>query len=380
MTLPPILTTDDAVAALAQELERCSVFAVDMEADSMHSFQEKVCLIQFTYHRADTTNSEHTVLLDPLAGADLSPLLPLLANGNIRKIFHAADYDIRCLHRDFGIEIHGLFDTMIASQLLGAERVGLADVLDKHFSVTLDKKYQRADWSKRPLPPPMCEYAAEDTRYLHQLAQVLENELLEKDRLWWAQEEFMLLEQARFQVKQGPAFLHFKGAGALPARGLAVLEALIEWRDDEAQRRNCPAYKVLGNKTLLSLALLCPSGPDKLNQVDDFAPRLIERYGRACLHVVQRAMHIDASALPSFPRTERPKRDAAVDHRLNKLKKWRQAKAAQLELDAGVLINNAALESIARHTPKNSEQLAHIGGLKIWQQKVLGQEILSALT
>ncbi|MDY0191507.1 MAG: HRDC domain-containing protein [Desulfuromonas sp.] len=374
-TTIPILTTSREVAQLAQDLRQLSVFAVDMEADSMHSFQEKVCLIQFTYH----SNTEHTVLLDPLAGADLAPLLPVLADPKIRKIFHAADYDVRCLYRDCNIEIRGLFDTMIASQLLGTERVGLADVLNKYFSITLDKKYQRADWSKRPLPLPMCEYAAEDTRYLHQLALILEKELQEKDRLWWAQEEFELLEAARFQVKQGPAFLYFKGAGALTPRGLAVLEALLSWRDGEAQRRNCPPYKVLGNKTLLSLAHICPSSLDELNQVDDFAPRLIERYGRACLNALQPALQIDASELPSFPRTERLKRDAAVDNRLNKLKRWRQAKASKLELDAGILINNAILESIARHTPKNAEQLAHISGIKSWQQRVLGTEILATI-
>jgi len=376
MTLPQILTTDEAVAALAEDLAKCSVFAVDMEADSMHSYQEKVCLLQFTYN---SNGVDNTVLLDPLAGADLSVLLPVLANPDIRKIFHAADYDIRCLFRDFKIEIHGLFDTMIASQLLGEERVGLADVLAKHFSIGLDKKYQRADWSKRPLSQPMCEYAAEDTRYLQQLAEILENQLIDKDRLWWAQEEFALLEQARFQEKKGPAFLHFKGAGALPPRGLALLEELLIWRDGEAQRRNCPAYKVLGNKTLLSLAQICPNSLDELKTVENFAPRLIERYGNACLHCVTRALQIDASALPNYPRSERQKRDPAVDKRFNNLKKWRKEKAAQLELDAGILINNAALESIARHNPDSPEQLEQLTGLKKWQRKVLGKEILNAV-
>ncbi len=379
-TAIPILTTTHEVEQLAAALQPLNVFAVDMEADSMHSFQEKVCLLQFTYHRSGADNSEETVLFDPLAGADVAALLPVLANPQIRKIFHAADYDVRCLFRDFNIKINGLFDTMIASQLLGAERVGLADVLDKHFAISLDKKYQRADWSKRPLPLPMCEYAAGDTRYLHQLAQILENKLIEKDRLWWAQEEFMLMEQARFQVKQGPAFLRFKGAGTLPPRALAVLETLIEWRNGEAQHRNCPAYKVLGNKTLLSLAQNCPSSLEELKKVEDFAPRLIERYGKACLHAVAQAMQIDSSALPSFPRSERPNRDAAVDNRMNKLKKWRQSKATQLELEAGILINNAALESIARHYPQNSAQLTQICGLKNWQQKVLGEEILEVLS
>lgn len=375
--LPPILTTVAEVEQLAATLEQLDVFAVDMEADSMHSFQEKVCLLQFTY--VLNAAEEHTVLVDPLAVTDLSALLPVMANGDIRKIFHAADYDIRCLYRDFNMEVHGLFDTMIASQLLGEERVGLADVLEKYFALKLDKKYQRADWSKRPLSAPMCEYAAGDTQYLHQLAEILEEKLRQKDRLWWAQEEFELLEQARFQLKQGPAFLHFKGAGTLPPRSLAALEALLQWRSGEAQRRDCPPYKVLGNKTLLSLARNCPATMAELKKIDDFAPRLIERYGRATLQTIAQAMQLDEESLPHYPRSARPKRDAAVDKRFNKLKQWRKQKAAQLEVDPGILINNTLLESIARQYPRDDEQLTAISGIKNWQRRVLGEEILRQL-
>ena len=242
--------------------------------------RKKCVLLQFTYQ-------DKTVLLDPLAVPDLSPLKPVLADASIRKIFHAADYDIRCLHRDFGIEISGLFDTMIASQFLGEEKVGLADVLGKYFDVTLDKRYQRADWSKRPLSPEMCDYAAGDTRYLEKLAELLEQSLIEKDRLWWVDEEFRLLEQARFKVHEGPAFLRIKGAGTLPPRSLAILECLLEWREKEAQRRDCPAYKVVGNKQFLSVAREMPDSLAALKKVDDFPPRLADRYGHAVLKQVE---------------------------------------------------------------------------------------------
>ena len=144
----PILTATAELAAFAEELAGFDTIAVDLEADSLHCYQEKVCLLQFT-------TGERTVLIDPLAGGDLSPLRPVLADPAIRKLFHAADYDIRCLHRDFGFVVSGLFDTMIACQFLGEEKVGLADVLGKYFGVELDKQYQRADWSVRPLSPPM---------------------------------------------------------------------------------------------------------------------------------------------------------------------------------------------------------------------------------
>ena len=372
----PILTTAAQVQQLADDLQQLTVFAVDMEADSMHCFQEKVCLIQFTYYLG---TEEHTVLLDPLAVSDLTPLLPILADRKIRKIFHAADYDMRCLFRDCNIELHGLFDTMIASQLLGEPKVGLADVLGKHFDVVLDKKYQRADWSKRPLPPEMCHYAAEDTRHLHQLATILEGQLRDKDRLWWAEEEFAILENARFASHDGPAFLRFKGAGTLAPRSLAVLENLIGWRNSEAKRRDCPAYKVLGNKTLLSLAQQCPVETVQLKKVTDFSKRLIERYGAAVLPQVQQAFQIAEADLPHFPRMTREKRDPAMEKRFLSLKKWRTKKAAELELDPGIMINNALLENIARQQPATAVELESVAGLKNWQKKVLGAEIVHAI-
>lgn len=373
----PILTTLAEVENLAQDLATLDVFAVDLEADSMHSFQEKVCLLQFTYY---LKGKEITVLLDPLAAPELAVLRPVLANPAIRKIFHAADYDIRCLARDFEIVIHGLFDTMIACQLLGEERVGLADMLAKHFDVTLDKKYQRADWSKRPLPPEMCDYAAGDTRYLHELAKILEAQLIEKGRLSWAEEEFSLMEQARFRQHEGPSFLRMKGAGTLPPRSLEVLENLIRWRETEAERRDCPAYKVLGNKALLSTARHCPETLADFRNVDEFSPRLVERYGRRVLHEVEQAMLVSEDDLPQFPRTERRIRDAAVDKRFACLKQWRKQTASDLELDSGVLINNTLLEAIARVCPSSQVELSEVDGLKEWQKEVLGAKILAALT
>ncbi|MFA5700201.1 MAG: ribonuclease D, partial [Desulfuromonas sp.] len=213
MSQAPLLTTTAAVAELSRALSEHKVIAVDLEGDSMHSFQEKVCLLQFSW-------GTETALVDPLAGADLSALKAPLADPHICKIFHAADYDIRCLARDFDIQINGLFDTMTAAQLLGEPRVGLGDILHKYFGLELDKKYQRADWSARPLSAAMLHYAAEDTRHLKELMDILCQQLKEKDRLWWAEEEFLQLEQVRFSPPAGPACLQVKGAAALQPRQL----------------------------------------------------------------------------------------------------------------------------------------------------------------
>ncbi len=372
MSLPPILTGTAQVAEFAAQLQEEAVIAVDLEADSMHNFQEKVCLLQFSTLKS-------TVLIDPLAGAELAPLKPVLADPAIRKIFHAADYDIRCLARDFSIEINGLFDTMISAQFLGEEKFGLADILRKYFAVELDKQYQRADWSKRPLSEGMIRYAAEDTCHLHRLVEIFEEKLTAKGRLAWVQEEFALLEKARFAVHQGPLFLRFKGAGMLEPRQLAILENLLQWREIEAQRRDCPLYKVLGNKSLLALARLKPQGRKDLEQVEGLSPRLLERYGGKLLHQVSLALDLPETALPAYPRGERRKKDPEAEKRLNRLKDWRKKVAAQLELDPGVLINNALLEELARKQPRAEQDLAGIELLKNWQRQVLGEGILRTL-
>lgn len=373
MSLPPILTETAQVADFATKLAKESVIAVDLEADSMHNYQEKVCLLQFS------TPAE-TVLIDPLAGAELAALQPILADPAIRKIFHAADYDIRCLARDFAIEISGLFDTMISAQFLGEEKFGLADVLRKYFAVELDKQYQRADWSKRPLSEGMIRYAAEDTCHLHRLVEIFEEKLIALGRLDWVQEEFALLEKARFAVHEGPLFLRFKGAGTLDRRKLAVLENLLQWRDSEAQRRDCPLYKVLGNKQLLEIAKLKPLGRGQLRQLGGLAPRLIDRYGGQLVQQVGMALDLPEAELPSYPRSERRAKDPVVDKRMTRLKAWRTEVAASLSLDPGVLINNATLEELARKRPRTEKDLSGIELLKNWQRRELGAGILQVLS
>lgn len=368
----PILTATAEITDFASELAGFDTIAVDLEADSMHCYREKVCLLQFT-------TPERTVLVDPLAGGDLAPLGPVLADPGIRKLFHAADYDIRCLHRDFGFTVAGLFDTMIASQFLGEEKVGLADVLNKYYGVELDKQYQRADWSLRPLSPEMIAYAAADTAHLDRLAELLEGKLREKGRLDWVAEEFALLEQGRFADKDGPFFLRFKGAAVLRPRQLAILEALLTWRDVEAQKRDRPLFKVLGNKPLLALAQAPPQSVQGLAAVEGISPRQADRYGKALLKAIAAGLALPEAELPVYPRGERRVRDPEVEARLATLKKWREGKARQLEIDPGVLINNALLEELARRRPKQEAELEAVPGLKNWQRRELGREIVARL-
>jgi len=372
MTIPPVLSDTPALIRLAAELECERAIGVDLEANSMHSYQEKVCLLQFS-----TPN--RTVLVDPLAITDLAPLRPVMANPRVRKIFHAADYDVRCLFRDFQIEVRGLFDTMICGQFLGEAKVGLADMLNKYFDLRLNKAYQRADWSVRPLSKAMVRYAGEDTRHLHRLAEQLKKGLDAKGRRPWVDEEFLLLEQVRHNVTDGPLFLRIKGARGLSRRQLAVLEALLTWREREAQRRDCPPFKVIGNNTLLALARAMPSTVKALGTIQRLAPSLKERYGKIMARTIGKALAMPEEQLPVYPAPEKSASDRQANARLRKLKNWRARKAAQLALDPGILINSRLLEAIARRPPVTPAALATFSDMKNWQRRELGPEIVAVL-
>jgi ribonuclease D len=372
MTRTPILNRDDQVVELAGQLAKQSVIAIDLEADSMHSYREKVCLLQVS------TGTE-TLLIDPLQATNLAPLQPVLAEPAIRKIFHAADYDLRCLHRDFGIELHGLFDTMICAQLLGEERIGLADLLGKYFGVSLDKRFQRADWSQRPLSAEMINYAAEDTRHLHRLADLFETRLTELGRLDWAQEEFALQEKVRFTDNEGPLCLRIKAAGNLDRRQLGLLEELLQWRETEAEQRDVPPFKVIGNQDLIALAMAAPETQQELKSTAGLSPRHADRLGKKLLAALLRGKQLAEADLPVYPRKARQRRDPQVDARLERLKKWRTSIAATYQLDPGVLINNALLEELANANPRSDDTLAQVPGMKSWQRRELGAGLLDAM-
>ncbi|HEX2218790.1 MAG TPA: ribonuclease D, partial [Gemmatimonadales bacterium] len=226
-----IIRTGAELVALADRLRREPLLAMDTEAASFHRYVDRVYLLQIS-------SREETAVVDPLATGGLDPIGELLSDPAIEIVFHDADYDLRLLHREYGFTARHLFDTRIAAQLLNEPGIGLAALLEKYLGVRLDKRFQRADWSARPLSPEMLEYAASDTRYLPQLRDILRERLRECGRLEWAEEEFALLEDIRptpaDQVE--PGRLRLKGAKALRARELAILRELWQWREAAARR------------------------------------------------------------------------------------------------------------------------------------------------
>ena len=368
--IPEIVANPKALLALVERLSREPILAFDLEADSLHHYQEKVCLVQIT------TPGE-SVIVDPLALPDISPLGPIMADPAIRKIFHGADYDIRSLHRDFGIEVHNLFDTMIACQFLGEKELGLAAVLHKRFGVELDKKYQKADWSKRPLSAEMIDYAVRDTSHLIELYRQIAEELSNKGRMAWAEEESDLLTSVRAGSRDaGPLFLRFKGVTRMDSRTLAVLEELLCFRDKLAKARDFPPFKVLGSDSLRQLAEKKPRSPGDLDGITGLTPKLIKRYSQEILEAISRGEALPTDQLPSCPLPQRFNMDRRKGELIKRLKLWREALAGALGIEAGILVNNSILESVAEAVSKGQKGKAVLPALKRWQKEAFGEELI----
>lgn len=368
-----VIETPAALAKLSEKFQNAPAVAVDLEADSMYHFQEKVCLIQMA-------TSQSSAVVDPLRLQDLESLRPVFANPTIEKIFHGADYDVRSLFRDFGIEIAHLFDTQIACKFLGLKETSLEAVLQARFGVTLNKKYQRKDWSKRPLPKEMIAYAADDVRYLLPLAKMLVDELKDKGRLAWVQEECDLLSRVRSpQNNHEPLFLGFKGAGRLSSRSLAVLEALLQFRRRVAENKDRPLFKVLSNKSLLQLAVEKPANAKRLDESGVLSSKQLKMYGEELAEAIHHAQQIPSGDLPVYPRKKNRAVHPAVPDRIKALKNWRDKKARALDVEPAVLLNKNMMTALATEKPVKPQALDAVKELKEWQKNEFGNEIVGVL-
>jgi ribonuclease D len=355
---------DRALDRVAKE----RIVALDTEADSLHSYFDKVCLVQVSIPGQD-------LVIDPLAKIDLSPLGSILADAATTKVLHGADYDLRILNRDFGFTTTNLIDTMICAQLLGYEAFGLAALLERHFNVKLDKTHQRADWAMRPLPPQMLDYAATDTRHLIALATTLRTELETLGRWEWAREEFSRLEAIRFREVAGEeeGWRKMKNIGSLDRRGLAIIRELYNWRDALARAADRPPFKIIGNDALLDLAKERPKTMEELARLKSVSQYHRRRYGGELLDVVRRASSLTDDQLPDPNAPKAWIRDKALEHRINKLKRVRDKVAADLKIDPGVLAPRHVLTAIA------TTGALDVPAMRSWQRSVLGAALLAAL-
>jgi ribonuclease D len=365
-----VLVEDDVgLSSLTGNLARQRCVGVDMEADSMYHYEERVCLLQMS---TVTDN----FIVDPLKISDLTPLETVFRDPGVKKIFHGADFDIRSLRRDFSFQVEGLFDTQIAAKFLGKGDVGLARLVKEYFGVDLEKKYRKRDWSARPLPREMLVYGVLDSLYLPELARILEQELKERERLTWVMEECEILSRVLPADNDGtPFFMRFKGAGRLNSRSLAVLEFLLRFRDMVAARRNVPHFKVMGNETIKSLIQAKPTTFEDLKATGILSPKQLHGLGEGLVREISSALAIPDADLPVYPSRSKPEHLPGSSGRYVKLKKWRDRRAAEMKLDPPVVLPNSVLKAIADHPPAGLKDLESIPGIRRWQVQLLGEEV-----
>ncbi len=358
---------------VASDLVREEAIGVDLEADSMFHYFEKVCLIQIS------TPSQN-ILIDPLAVKDLSAITSVFGSPKIRKIFHGADYDIRSLYRDFGIEVNNLFDTQIAATFLGFKETGLAGLIKDRFGIKIEKKYQKKDWSNRPLSEPMLRYAVLDSFFLLPLAKMLEEELKTRKVLFCVEEECERQCRVRPAENNGGAFfLKHKGAGKLGPRSLTVLESVLKARDEFARKLDRPPFKVMANAQVDRIVAQKPRSESALVEKGCLSPKQVRHFGHALLMKIEEAMNQPREHLLSYPKNGGIKTGPEVAQRMKILKKWRKQKSVELGLDPGLICSNVQIRSLALENPGTIGILTGIKELKDWQKRLFGEEIVSVL-
>jgi len=367
------ITTDADLSRALDKLMQQKIVAVDLEGDSMFHFTERICLIQMA---TPTFN----IVIDPLALSRPAALAPLFADRDIQKIFHGADYDIRSLYRDFNIAVHHLFDTQIAAMFLGEAKTGLDALLRDRLGIGLDKRFQKKDWSQRPLPADMVSYAIQDAVYLLPLADRLKTEIEALGRQSWVAEECQLLSHVRpAETDDAPLYLKFRGAGRLKPRNLAVLEELLQWRQQIAEKKDRPPFKIVGNAALMGLSVHQPTLHQEIEKFIPIKPRQLRMYADDWIAAIQQAQRLDAADLPRYPRKIIPKTPPLIAPRMRAIKKWRDRTARSLGIDAPVLMNKAMMTAVASDNPGNLTALARIPLLRQWQIQHFGQDMLAAL-
>lgn len=323
--------------------------AVDTESNSLHAYREQVCLIQFTTPGKD-------YVLDPLALHDLSALGPIFNDPKIEKIFHAAEYDLICLRRDFNFQFSSLFDTMHAARVLGYPFVGLDNLLAEKFQFEMDKRHQKADWAVRPLSPAQLDYARLDTHFLFDLRDVLEAELREKGWLEIAFEDFARAAKVDISKERvnGTSWKRFSTRKDITPRELTVLSELCLSRDRIAERMNRPVFKVVSDAILLDIARNLPEKDVDLAGLG-LSPKQIRLWGSEILEAVKRG-----AAAPLVEREPARRPNDATLKRLEKLKNWRKKVAQELMVESDIVLPKAYLNSLAEHPPKSLQELASI--------------------
>jgi ribonuclease D len=366
---PAIIDRAENLSGLLSALRDLPRIGVDTESNSLYVYRERVCLLQIS-------TPDQDYLVDPFKLPDLSGLKTVFENPRMEKVFHAAEYDLICLRRDFGFRIRGLFDTHAAARSLGIKEYGLNALLIAEFGVKLDKTMQRANWGKRPLPDRQIEYARFDTHYLIPLRDRLAERVYSAGYQDELRDEFERLEnlpELESEEPDGDPFWRLRGMQELAPAQRAVLLSLFEWRENEAQKMDRPPFHILPVEVMTKLAREAP------NSLADLANSGLnehnaKQYGKSILQAVERG-----KTLPPPKHNRNGGMDDQSQARLEALRKWRKKRAEARGVESDVILCRDAMFRIARHSPQSIAALSEIPGVGAFRLKTYGAEILAAL-
>jgi len=380
----PLVYAPRTLHQLITYLRRQPRFALDTESDSLYSYHGKVCLIQISAHDSDHAPGAPEIadfLVDPLRLENLAPLGELFADPAVEVVMHAADNDMLVLYRSYGFTFGRIFDTQLAARILGWSQVGLAAILEKHFGIVSDKRMQRTDWGKRPLTPQQITYAQMDTHYLLPLRDLLVAELEDCGRWEEAQDAFAMLAASApaTRTTEERTFWQMKAVREAPRENHAILEALWQWREEEARSADRPPFKVVNDAVLVDLARLLPNAMPELAAVPGLSDLQIRRYGDDLL----RAIAVGRTRpLPPLPNGEgRPEHqlDKPAQARYDALRRWRTETARQRGVDADIVLPNSTLLTITQLHPATAADMAAVPELSPWKLATYGAQILDVL-
>jgi ribonuclease D len=367
---PTFVTKPAELSQLATRLAQETMLGVDTESNSLHAYRERLCLLQFSTPKEDA-------LVDPLAVEDLSPLAAVFSDAGIEKIFHAAEYDLIVIQRDYGFPFANLFDTMMAARILSRKKVGLGNMLEAEFGIKVEKRFQRADWGQRPLTQPLLDYARMDTHHLIDLRNKLKAELEERGRWELAKEDFERLPQmtrANHAPEEAEAFWRVKGARDLNPRQAAILRELAHYRETKAAEADVPLFKIIGDGTLVDIAKKAPHAPDELKEIAGVTDGQMGRHGKELLDGVVRGENA-----PPLRRLKRPPYDEAFADRLEKLRVWRKNAAKEMDVESDVVLPRDIMYAVANANPTGFAELETLLAQVPWRLKTYGTQILGAL-
>jgi len=364
---PPVwVATQTELRALVKDLSKRTSVAIDTESNSLYAYREQVCLIQFS--TADTD-----YLVDPLALDHITLLGEIFASPKIEKIFHAAEYDLICLKRDFGFSVTNIFDTRWAVRVLGYARDGLDGLLGERFGITVNKKYQKADWGKRPLSAEQINYARFDTHYLLPLKEMLQAELEEKDLLQLACEDFERACNVEIPAAKPVLWERMANNHGFTPRDLTILKEVYECRERIAEELDRPTFKVMGDKQLFEIVHMPPQHLDELFGLG-LSNKQVMRWGKAVLQAVKKGQ---SAPIVKPQQPERP--DEAYLSRLDALKTWRKNAARKMQVESDVILPRQLMEMIAESAPRSMPKLSDLLASSPWRLARFGPQILDAV-